>query len=226
MALTIENILTSRVRVLLRDIDEGGIQWLDPELIEWINEACAEVARVRPEASSQTVDVNLAAGARQSIPAGATLLLEGICNVNVTTGAESRVIRRVGREDLDKENLEWMMETPSGTVKRYVPSKTDPRSFYVYPPHNGNADTGLRLVVSTAPTIATAMTDPFPLPDIYAAPVANYVLFRAFGKQIESQDSQVRSDKFLKICYEQLGVTDRSMEGRGAEARHQTEMSR
>lgn len=226
MALTIENILTSRVRVLLRDIDDGGIQWLDPELLEWANEACAEVARIRPEASSQTVDVALTAGARQSIPSGATLLLEGICNVNVSTGTEMRVVRRVDREDLDKENLDWMTEAKVGTVKRYVQSKTDPRSFYVYPPHDGNTMTGLRLVVSTAPTRVTAMSDSFPLPDIYAAPVANYVLFRAFGKQIESQESQARSDKFLKICYEQLGVTDRSMEERGATTRHRNEMDR
>lgn len=226
MALTIDNILTNRVRVLLRDIDDGGIQWLDPELIEWINEACAEVARVRPEASSRTIDVALNAGARQSIPAGATLLLEGICNVTMANGAEGRVIRRVDREDLDKENLDWMTGTKVSVVKRYVPSKTDPRSFYVYPPHDGNAATGLRLVVSTAPTQVTEMSDAFPLPDIYAAPVANYVLFRAFGKQIESPDSQARSDKFLQICYEQLGVTDRSMEERGAETRHRNEMSR
>ena len=226
MALTIDNILTNRVRVLLRDIDDGGIQWLDPELIEWINEACAEVARVRPEASSRTIDVGLNAGARQSIPAGATLLLEGICNVTLSDGTEGRVIRRVDREDLDKENLDWMTGTKTPVVKRYVPSKTDPRSFYVYPPHDGNATTGLRLVVSTAPTQVDAMTDAFPLPDIYAAPVANYVLFRAFGKQIESPDSQARSDKFLQICYEQLGVTDRSMEERSAETRHRNEMSR
>ena len=110
MALTIDNILTSRVRVLLRDIDDGGIQWLDPELLEWINEACAEVARIRPEASSQTVDVALTEGARQSMPAGATLLLEGICNVALPRGGELRVIRRVDREDLDKENLDWMVQ--------------------------------------------------------------------------------------------------------------------
>lgn len=226
MALSIENILTSRVRVLLRDIDDGGIQWLDPELLEWINEACAEVARIRPEASSQTVDVALASGARQSIPAGATLLLEGICNVDLGSGEELRVVRRSEREDLDKENLDWMSQPKVGFAKRYVPSKTDPRTFYVFPPHDGNTETGLRLVVSTAPTRVSSMSDQFPLPDIYAAPVANYVLFRAFGKQIESQESQVRSDKFLKICYEQLGVTDRSMEERGAETRHRNEMDR
>ncbi len=226
MALTIDTILTQRVRRLLRDIDDGGVQWLDPELIEWTNEALAEVARVRPEASSETMDTVLNAGARQSIPEGATLLLEGICNVELPGGAEGRIIRRIDREDLDRENLDWMTDTPDSVVKRYVQSKSDPRSFYVYPPHTGDTSKGVRLVVSTAPAPVTALSDTFPLPDIYAAPVANYVLSRAFGKQIENPESQARSDKFLKICYEQLGVTDKSMEQRGATTRHLTEVQR
>lgn len=222
MALTVGKVITDRVRKLLRDIDDGGIQWLDDELIDWLNEACAEIARIRPEASSQTINQSLNAGSLQTIPEGATLLLEAVCNVVLPSGDEGRIVRRVERNTLDNENLGWMTSTPSDVVKRYVVSQTNPRTYYVYPPHTGVSTSGLRLIVGSAPSVVSNLTSDLPLPDIYAAPIANYILYRAFGKLIEDDDAQNRSVQFLNIFDAQMGVTDRNQETRSAKTRHKT----
>lgn len=220
MTVSVENVLVSKVRTLLRDTDDGGILWGDAELISWLNEGCLEVARIRPASSSDTVIHQLVAGASQVIPAGAISLLEVICNT--VNGAEDRVVRRVERVDLDNEMPNWRSSTASGTVMRYAPSNTDLTRFHVYPPSTGAAGHALLLVASVEPTVVTALSDNFPLESGYAAVVANYVLFRAFQKQLESPESQQRAGDYLQLFNTQMGVTDKVSESRLANFRQPT----
>lgn len=207
--LTVGTILTNRVRVLLRDIDEGGVQWRDPELIQWFNEACAEIARVRPESCSSTETFNLSAGSKQSVAAlGASRVLEVICNM--VGEDEGRSVRRVERATLDNEDPNWMAATKTLTVFRYSVSLTDPRTFYVYPPTIG--ENGLMMVIGTTPAEVLSLDEPFPLPTMYAACVANYILHRAFGKFTESEGMQARAQSYYNVFTAQIGDTQASME--------------
>ena len=210
MALTVGNIITDRVRILLRDIDAGGIQWKDKELLNWFNEACSEIARIRPEASSITQEVRLVEGCEQSIPVGGSRLLEAVANS--VNGVLGRVVRRVTRSTLDNEDPNWMFEDKSDTVYRYAPSLTDPRTFYVYPPSTGNENTGLSIVYGAPPEMATSMDDDVPLPSMYAATIANYVLARAFSKLTESADAQARGANYMQLFNGQMGDTQTTME--------------
>lgn len=219
MSIVVGDIIENSIRILLRDTDEGGTQWLDPELIEWLNEACGEVVRIRPEASSQTKNIALSPGAMQSVTNGSTLLLEAVCNVDASDN-EGRAVRKADRHTLDNENYNWMLATRKPVVQRVVPSSTDPRTFYVYPPNDGTGK--LRVVESAPPTQVTALTDQFPLPDVYRSPVVNYVCFRAHLKLLESPESQSRAGEFMSLFKDQMGITDRSQEGRGMKARQPT----
>lgn len=214
--LTVGTILTDRVRVLLRDIDEGGVQWRDPELLQWFNEACAEIARVRPESCSSTESFNLAVGSKQSVAStGASRLLEVICNL--VNGEEGRAVRRVERSTLDNEDPNWMASKKTSTVFRYSASLTDPRSFFVYPPADGTGS--LLMVIGTTPNEVQGMMDDFPLPTMYAACVANYVLYRAFAKFTESEPMQARADSYYRLFTSQIGDTQASMEQNNAVTR-------
>lgn len=211
----VESILIGRVRVLLRDVELGGTQWRDPELIEWFNEACAEVCRVRPEASSAYVRVPLVAGATQAIT-GASRVLEVVCN-SPSDGVEGRALRITRRSTLDNEDPNWMVGTPSATVSRYAVSKANPRMFYVFPPSDGTG--GVMAILATPPTPVAALEDAFPLPSIYEAMVANYVLFRAFGKMTESEAMQAKSRHYYDLYLSQIRDTGESMETNNAETR-------
>lgn len=213
MALLISDIITDRVRVLLRDIDAGGVQWLDAELIAWINDACNEISRIRPESSSTTGAIPMVAGPKQNIPAGGDMLLEVICNE--TAG---RAVRRIERHTLDNENPNWLNATATVEVFRYVASLTDPRTFYIYPPSTGVTH-NLTIVYSAAPTPVTALGDTFPLPDMYAPVAVNYVCFRAFQKLTESPEAQQRASEYMQIFIGQMGQTDSTMEQRNSKVR-------
>ncbi len=213
----VSDVLNSRVRVLLRDTDEGGILWSDNELITWLNEACLEVTRVRPAASSDTFELTPVAGALQSLPANAIMLLE--IPANMVGGTVGRVVRRVERNDLDNEMPNWRFSTPTNSVMRYSVSKTDVKTFHVYPPSVGGATAGLMVVASVLPTVVGDLVDEFPIEDIYAAPVANYILYRAFLKQLESPAAQQRAGEFLQLFNAQMGITDQTLETRSAEQR-------
>lgn len=214
--LTVGTILTNRVRVLLRDIDEGGVQWRDPELIEWFNEACGEIARVRPESCSDTAPFELSAGSKQSVAdTGASRVLEAVCNM--VDGEEGRAVRRAERATLDNEDPEWMLGTRKQTVFRYCASLTDPRTFYVYPPSDGTGS--LLMVLGVSPVMVETLEDEFPLPSMYASCVANYVLFRAFAKFTESEAMQTRSSGFYQLFVSQIGDTQGSMEQNNAVSR-------
>ena len=214
--LTVETILTNRVRVLLRDIDEGGVQWRDPELIQWFNEACTEVARLRPEACSSTSTLSLVAGAKQSVAElGASRVLEVICNM--VGEDEGRAVRRANRATLDNEDPNWMAGTKSDTVFRYCESRTDPRSYFVYPPSDGTGS--LMVVLGDSPEQVTELTDAFPLPSMYAACVANYILYRAFSKFTESEAMQARATGYYNVFMGQIGDTQSSMEQDNAATR-------
>lgn len=227
MALLVSTILTNRVRILLRDIDTGGIQWKDSELIEWMNEGCGEIARVRPEASSLTTELlgdatpvagqHLVPGALQRIPDGGDRLLEVVSNS--LAGVMGRTVRRVDRSTLDNEDPDWPLTAPTNQVYRYVASLTDPRSFYTYPPSLGDATSGLLIVYSAPPVTVTLLGDSFPLPDMYASVAANYILYRAFSKLTESADAQNKAIGFLNIFNAQIGDTVSSMEGDNATTR-------
>ena len=217
MTMTVDELLTAKVRVLLRDTDEGGILWGDAELIMLANEACLEVARIRPAASSSTMNLSPVAGALQSLPDGGIMMLEIVCNHN--NGVEGRVVRRAERADLDNEMPNWRSSTKKSVALRYSASTSDPSTFHVYPPSTGAADAGLVVVASVEPTKVTALTDLFPLEAIYSGPVANYVLFRAFMKLVESDAAQKRAADFLQLFNSQMGISDKSFEGRNATQR-------
>lgn len=221
--ITVSNILIDRVRVLLRDTDVGGVQWTDSELIAWFNDACSEIARIRPESSSITADVPTSAGTKQTIPAGGSMLLEVVCNQN--GGVRGRAIRRIERQVLDTENPNWHTATPTNEAFRFIPSLTDPRTFYLYPPSIGTANdptVGITVVYSKSPAPVTGLSDPVPLPDMYAPTIVNYVCFRAFQKMNESEAARLKAAEFYQLFTSQMGQTDGSMEQRNAKVRQPT----
>lgn len=203
MAFKVKDAL-DRVRTLLQDRDDGGIRWLDSELLGWFNEACAEIARLYPESSAQNKVVQLVAGTKQSIPAGGTVLMQIIRNFT-TPDVAGRAIKLVDREIMDRENPDWHMATASPVALRYMFEPLDPLHFYVYPPQPSLNQGFLELVYSSVPEVVELNVDGsipdavLPLPDIYLSQVINYVCFRAYQKNLNDPDSLARSQEFYVL---------------------------
>ena len=198
------NDAINRVRTLLQDRDDGGIRWKNEELLSWFNEACAEIARLYPEASAKNEVVQLLAGTKQSIPTGGTVLMQIVRNFT-TKDVAGRAIKLVDREIMDRENPDWHMATPSSVALRYMFEPLDPLHFYVYPPQPSVSQGYLELVYSAVPDVVLLAAndeipdEKLPLPDIYLSQMVNYICFRGYQKNLNDADSLGRSAEFYQL---------------------------
>lgn len=202
MAIIVQTVVNN-ARVLLQDTDAGGIRWTDPELLAWFNEAAAEVVRIHPHANAKNIIHPLVAGTRQQIPDNGVQLLNIVRNV-AANGQPGRVIRIVDHSVMDNERPDWHIDAPESVIKRYTFDMQDPLRFYVYPPSDGT--TSVTLVYAAAPDIVNSMASPIPIPDIYAAPLTNYICFRAWMKQVGDPESEKRAASYLALFNNALGA--------------------
>lgn len=202
MAVSVQTIINN-ARVLLQDTDAGGIRWVDAELIAWLNEATAEVVRIHPEANSKNTDLALVSGTKQRIPNDGVQLINVVRNVG-PLGEPGRVVRLIDHNILNNERPDWHTDPVQPVVTRYTFDPKDPFTFYVYPPNNGTGK--VTLVYSGAPEVVNQLTDNLPVPDIYAAPVVNYICFRAWLKQVGDQVSEQRAASYLALFNNAMGV--------------------
>lgn len=168
--------IVAKAQIVLQDTT--GIRWPDTsELLGWLNDGQREVAMMRPDACTVTsTSFSCAAGSRQTLPAAATAL------VDVVRNSSGNAVRKVPREILDAQRPGWHTETQAAT-KHYVYDPRTPREFFVYPP--AVAAAALTLKYQTAPTDAASLAATITVDDIYAPPLIDYILWRAYSKDAD-----------------------------------------
>ena len=189
--------IVDRARIVLNDAD--GIRWLDAEILKWINDGQRVIALVRPDASVSNSTLSLTTGTKQSIPNDGLRLLDVIRNTN-----GGRAVRHVDRDVLDTQNPTWHADTSSTTIKNYIYDNRDPKNFYVYPPAAAGAS--LNIIYSKNPTDCANTSSNIDVADIYADPLLNYVLHRAYSKDAEFAQNFELSANYLAIFQAMLGI--------------------
>lgn len=167
--------IIGKVQIVLQDTT--GVRWPDTtELLGWLNDGQREVAIFRPDACSVTASFTCSAGTRQTLPAAATALID------VPRNASGNAVRKVPREILDAQRPGWHTEDQAAT-KHYCYDPRVPREFYVYPPAVASASLTIRY--QTAPTDLGSLGSTISVDDIYAGPLIDYVLWRAYSKDAD-----------------------------------------
>lgn len=199
-----------RASVVLQD--DTHVRWTLVELCDWLNDGTREIVLHKPNASSDTVVLQLQEGTYQTIPAGSLALLRVIRNLKTTATAPragGRMIQVVNREILDSQRPYWhdtSITLAAKEVKHATFDNADPQSFYVFPPNDG---TGIvEIVVSTVPSpINYASPDPeditgyvidVDLPDIYQNVLLSYVLYRAYTKDAQFAGNSARAAAYYQ----------------------------
>jgi hypothetical protein len=193
--------IIDRARVVLNDAD--GVRWLDAEFFKWINDAQRVIALVRPDSVVSNTALTLVAGSKQSLPTDGLRLLDVVRNISAN-GAGGRAVRHVDRDVLDTQNPFWHEETQVAIVKNYIYDNRDPKNFYVYPPCL--AGSKLEVIYSKNPTDVTALGSSIAVADIYADPLLNYVLYRAYSKDAEFAQNAQLSGAYLGAFNAMLGI--------------------
>ncbi|WP_257293456.1 DUF6682 family protein [Endozoicomonas sp. YOMI1] len=194
--------IIQRVRNLLQD-NTPVPRWTNSDLLDAYNEALLAVVQNRPDVNSQLLAYTCQAQAVQSLPPGTYRLLDIVDNP--TTG---RTVIATTRNSLDSLLPNWT--TATGTeVEQFVYDQKSPAVFYVYPVPP--ADHQLNLLVSQAPA-RIAITDfetdtqQFSLDELWLNPVINYMLFRAFSMDMETEANMQQAQSYLSMFANDLGL--------------------
>lgn len=212
--LTVQNVFTN-VRELLGDKDPGGLQWLDAELLAWLNEGALEIIRIRPEASAVTVASDLIAGTQQMLPADCLTLLT--VDYNGSSAAPGRVCKLANRRQLDATMPDWHTQTRRKEALWVMVSEANPQVFWVYPPNDGTGQ--LTYTYSKYPTAVAALANAIPVANTFLAPLVDYICFRAYQKQLESKEAQGRAAEHRQLFENAMGLTNKTFTERGANGR-------
>jgi hypothetical protein len=206
MTVTVQSVI-DRVQAVLQDTT--GVRWpVVDELVLWVNDAQREIALLKPDASAKNETITLAAGTKQSIPAGGNRLLKVVRNMSAASnGTGKRSVRLVDAEVLNGQTPDWHDPSVSGVaahtniVKHYVYEESNPRNFYVYPGVAGSAF--LEIIYSDNPS-TVALNGNLDIPDIFANAVMNYVLYMAFMKDAEYAGNAQRAGSHYQIFQGQV----------------------
>ena len=200
--ITVNQISTRAWNVLN---DPAATRWPLAEFIDWTNDASREIALAQPESSTVIANLALVAGTKQTLPARSIMLARLIRNMGVSGTAPGEAPRQASMETMDLHAPTWHADTASLAVKNWFKDARTPRIYYVWPPMA--SVTFVEAEYSTTPVLLTAGTDTINLDDIYVNPIVDYVLWRAFSKDIEIPGMKSKADKHRSAFDAALSLT-------------------
>lgn len=191
--------------------DAGSTRWLLPELLGYLNAGVREVALQKPNATAKTVTFELIAGTEQKLPAGYHRLLSVIRNVD-----GGRAVTPVVREILDMQIPGWHNTAVLPYNKTVMHVMDDPFDTYTFHVCPGNDGTGQIVVIASElpapvdtpsnPMDIEAYGENVPLGDIYQNALVDYVLYRAFSKDINVPGAAQRAPAHYQLFQQALGI--------------------
>lgn len=213
MAFTAGDVLRRATAILQ---DGSSVRWPLPELLGWLNDGMRDMAMINPRATALTEKMPLVAGTRQTLPAKFHQLLEVIANASTTAPVTNRTVTPVVKEVLDTQFPGWHDNAVMAFAKEVVhvcEDKFDARTFYVVP---GNTGAGEILIVgSVIPEPIALPQNPFaiesytatvPVADIYQSALLDFVLSRAFSKDMNLPGAAQRAQAHYGMFQQALGV--------------------
>ena len=202
MGTILASTLIGNARLVLQDA--AAVRWTDAELLGWLNEGQRQTVIVKPDASSTVATMVLAAGTKQAIPSTWLRLLDGVRNMGTTGAAPGKVVTLVPRHVLDAENRDWHTAKENAVIRHLVYDERTPRIFYTHPP--AKAGTYIEASYSIAPTDVALVSNAIALDDIYAAPLTDWIIYRAWLKDAEYASDPQRAQWHYRAFFEALGI--------------------
>jgi len=182
--------------------DPDGVRWADKTLLGLITKAQRHLVMLRPDASSVVERVELTSGStRQDVPDQGRFI--GLVrNINAD-GSPGMAITPVDRVSLDEINLAWHGEPPSEVIDNYAFEEKVPTVFWVSPAPA--AGVRVELEFSRRPPKLESLEQKLIVPDIFADPLEDYVLYRCWARSNSSSSSWQKGMECLRQMYVAIG---------------------
>ena len=196
--------LVTKAGTLLQDT--AATRWTKSELLGWFNDAQRELALVRPDASIVYAAFTCVAGSKQTLPSAALRLLTVVRNTN------GNAITQVDRGLLDNHAPGWQSETQDSVLEHFVYDPLTPKLFWLYPPAAASASIDIiytsapAIVVSAQSDLSDISSTVIGVDDVYANALLDYMLYRAYAKDLNVAGSGQRAMMHLQLFQQALGA--------------------
>lgn len=179
--------------------DPDNEVWGTDKMLRYINEAQQAVCLLRPDASIERRTIPLVAGTIQTIT-GRRLLK--ILNSNGAADGSNPLSAPhvVEYDDFMRTYDQWVADTSGSEIDDYAYDERDPTRFYITPGSDG-VNRYAEILQAIVPTNLTALTNGLSVSDIYAPPMAEWVLWRVFGEDSEVTPNHQRAINHAKNFY-------------------------
>lgn len=181
-----------------------GIRWPDAELLGWVSAGQREIVMLVPSANPVTTAFTAAPNTtRQFIPS------DGYQFLDVVSNGQGQAVTGISKALIETLRRSW--RTDPGTLYpiHYVFDPRQPRCFHLYPfPIAGAV---VELTYSAAPAELTSLGQVIALDDLYANPLLDYVLYRAYSKDLETVGSAERAVAHRTAFENTLGLRAQAM---------------
>lgn len=202
MGTVLASKIISDAQTLLQDAD--GTRWTSEELLGWLNEGQREIVLAKPDAYVKAEAIRLAAGVRQALPVSGTVLLAVTRNMGADGLTPGAAVPLVDRAIMDAALPGWAFDATSTVVGNYMYDDRSPKHFYVHPPQPAANQGYVEVVYSAAPADVGAGAAIL-LDDVYAGALINYMIYRAYSKDLDMGPNAQRASLAYSVFSQALG---------------------
>jgi hypothetical protein len=204
---TLASTVIEQVSLILHDT--SNVRWNESELLDWLNLGQNQIVIFKPDSCVTAAEYKLSQGSLQSLPDGSdsfvdaqseTLpagiqLLDIPMNMGTNGLTPGRSIKLVDKDILDAVDPDWPEVTAAAEVKYVMYDQKTPDIFYTYPPQPSTSQGYVAVIYSSIPTacLNTAATTYIGIPDKYVGALIDYILYRAYSKEMDSVDGTERA---------------------------------
>lgn len=191
-------------------IDEKATQrWSDAELLRWLSDGQRMIVTMSPSLGEATSIFKLVVGTKQTVPAGAFMLLDVKRNMGVDGLTPGRAVRVVTRELMDSFDPYWHSGARSSVTENYIHDPRQPKTFYCSPPSTGTnyLETSCAFV---PPEITDIVAGVISVDDLYQTALFDYVMFRAHQKDSDYSAGEGKASVYLQLFLAAFGQYEAS----------------
>jgi len=185
MSITCQNII-DETEIILNDTSNAD--WASADLFTFLKSCQRELVLMKPEASMTNAAVQLATGAKQTIPTGGICIVDIVRNMGTDGSTAGEAVQWVDLDTIKDINPDWSTDTAAATVENWMSDKRNPKAFYVYPPQPSSNQGYVEEVYSVTPADPASIAAAITLDDIYAPVLTHLLLHRAYS--IDAAQSQ------------------------------------
>lgn len=184
-------------------------RWTRAQLLTYFNGALAEIFTYKPETFAAEVSLTLAAGHRQTVAVGRSLVsVNSNANGKMVREADLDLLRAYAPHDCCAAVVMFDANgNPVYNAKSYAIDPKEPRAFYVSPPVPAGITPTVKATVNELPAYTLADTDvDVAIVNKYQENILDYMQGRAHFIDNESPAARQLANTHFTMFYNALGI--------------------